>query len=286
MNYKMILVTILVLAAVAAWAVSTHRKQNFKTVSVAEFAEIIKDTAAVLLLDVRSADEYSQGHIAGALQIDYHSAHFMDCATTKLSKERPVAIYCRSGRRSTAAAEKLAKEGYTLINLEGGILAWQSNGLAVESNQTQSSNLKTEIEKRVKDIYDEIFSWYLAHMDDLSNKNFNRPEVFSKNYWQIFSAVQRKDTESDELGFFDYDHWIQAQDWDTDLAMHIDSVEVKDNCHALVNSHITNCGNQSPLLIAMVLENGTWLIDDFITPDHANRSEKSEMKLYLKQDKQ
>lgn len=126
MNYKMILAIVLVLAAVAAWAFNANRKQNFKSVSVAEFAEIIKDTATVQLLDVRTAEEYKEGHIAGALQSDFYSALFMDLVTSKLSKERPVAIYCRSGRRSASAAEKLAKEGYTLINLDGGILAWQS----------------------------------------------------------------------------------------------------------------------------------------------------------------
>lgn len=125
MNYKMILAIILVLAAVAAWAFNASRKQNFKSVSVAEFAEIIKDTANVQLLDVRTSSEYTEGHIAGALQFDFYSALFMELATGKLSKEKPVAIYCRSGRRSALAAEKLTKEGYTLINLDGGILAWE-----------------------------------------------------------------------------------------------------------------------------------------------------------------
>jgi len=126
MNYRIILAIALVLAAVAAWAFNANRKQNFKSVSVAEFAEIIKDTTTVQLLDVRTAEEYTQGHIAGAMQIDFYSALFMDLATMKLSKEKPVAIYCRSGRRSASAAEKLAKQGYEVINLDGGILAWQS----------------------------------------------------------------------------------------------------------------------------------------------------------------
>ena len=128
----MILAIVLVLAALAAWAFNANRKQNFKSVSVAEFTEIIKDTANVQLLDVRTNEEYKEGHIAGAMQIDFYSALFMDLATMKLSKDKPVAIYCRSGRRSASAAEKLAKEGFEVINLDGGILAWQTAKMPIE----------------------------------------------------------------------------------------------------------------------------------------------------------
>ena len=127
MNYKIILVIVLVLAVVAAWLINANRKQNFKSVSVAEFADIIKDTANVQLLDVRTSDEYNEGHIDGTLQIDFYSALFMDLATMKLSKEKPVAIYCRSGRRSASAATKLAEQGYDVINLDGGIMAWKQS---------------------------------------------------------------------------------------------------------------------------------------------------------------
>ena len=132
MNYKIIVAIVLVLVVVAAWAFNANREQNFKTVSVTEFAELIKDTANVQLLDVRTNEEYNEGHIQGALQIDFKSADFMDWATMKLSKGKPVAIYCRGGRRSASAAEKLAKEGYELINLDGGIMAWESEGMPIE----------------------------------------------------------------------------------------------------------------------------------------------------------
>lgn len=127
MNYKIILVIVIVLAVVAAWVINANRKQNFKSVSVADFAELIKDTANVQLLDVRTSDEYNEGHIDGALLIDFYSALFMDLATMKLSKEKPVAIYCRSGRRSASAANKLAEQGYDVINLDGGIMAWKQS---------------------------------------------------------------------------------------------------------------------------------------------------------------
>ena len=125
MNYKIILAIVLVLAVVVAWAINANRKQNFKSVSVAKFAEIISDTTAVQLVDVRTKGEYDEGHISGALLIDTESYNFQDKATAQLSKEKPVAVYCRSGRRSASAASKLVKLGYEVINLDGGILAWE-----------------------------------------------------------------------------------------------------------------------------------------------------------------
>jgi rhodanese-related sulfurtransferase len=70
-------------------------------------------------------EEYEEGHIADALLVDFYSYNFEEQATAKLSKEKAVAVYCRSGRRSASAAQKLVKLGYEVIHLDGGILAWQ-----------------------------------------------------------------------------------------------------------------------------------------------------------------
>jgi len=125
MNTKIILAVVLAIVVVAVWAVNAHRNKGFKSVSTAEFAQIISDTTAVQLVDVRTKSEYDEGHIEGALQIDFYSDLFTHNASAKLSKEKPVAVYCRSGRRSASAASKLVKLGYEVINLDGGILAWE-----------------------------------------------------------------------------------------------------------------------------------------------------------------
>ena len=125
MNTKIILAVVLAIVVVAVWAVNTHRNKGFKSVSTAEFAQIISDTTAVQLVDVRTKGEYDEGHISGALLIDTDSYNFQDKATAQLSKEKPVAVYCRSGRRSASAASQLVKLGYEVINLDGGILAWE-----------------------------------------------------------------------------------------------------------------------------------------------------------------
>ena len=125
MNTKIVLAALLAIIIVAAWAVNAHRNKGFKTVSSEEFAGIIGDTATVQLVDVRTKQEYEEGHIANALLVDVYSYKFEEQAAAKLSKEKAVAVYCRSGRRSASAAQKLAKLGYEVINLDGGILAWQ-----------------------------------------------------------------------------------------------------------------------------------------------------------------
>ena len=79
----------------------------------------------VVILDVRKADEFAEGHIKGAVLIDQFQSDFVEQAKAKLPIDKTIAIYCRSGRRSANAAGKLADVGYKCVNLKGGILAWK-----------------------------------------------------------------------------------------------------------------------------------------------------------------
>jgi len=125
------LLTLLFLAlAVVAWAIMRNRDAGFTTVSTAEFSELIKDST-MQLLDVRTPNEYAEGHLAGALLVDVHDSNFLPQVQEKLSSERPVAVYCRSGRRSAQAARSMVKAGYQVFNLRGGIMAWQGDGRPV-----------------------------------------------------------------------------------------------------------------------------------------------------------
>lgn len=96
---------------------------SIKTVSADEFAQIIKSDS-VILVDVRTADEYNAGHIDGARNIDVLKDDFNNIATTSLPKNKEIAVYCRSGKRSMKAANILAKDGFKVINLKGGWLEW------------------------------------------------------------------------------------------------------------------------------------------------------------------
>ena len=95
----------------------------YEDVNVNRFEQIIKSDS-VQLVDVRKLDEFAEGHIAGAIHIDVLTTSFLSNALAKLDKKRPCAVYCRSGKRSAMAAALLAKEGYTVTNLSGGIIAW------------------------------------------------------------------------------------------------------------------------------------------------------------------
>lgn len=104
--------------------------EQVQTVSPAEFKAGL-EKGEVQLVDVRSADEFSEGHIAGAVNIDVMEPDFQAEATETLQKDKEVYVYCRSGRRSLLAGEMLAKDGYTVIDLEGGILGWEKTGYPV-----------------------------------------------------------------------------------------------------------------------------------------------------------
>ena len=114
----------------AALGLNTACSKNFDNYDVAEFAELIADSN-VVILDVRKADEFAEGHIKGAILIDQFQSDFVEQAQTKLPKDKTIAVYCRSGRRSANAAGKLADVGYKCVNLKGGILAWKEANMPV-----------------------------------------------------------------------------------------------------------------------------------------------------------
>lgn len=99
------------------------QSDSVKTVSAEEFAQIIK-ADSVVLVDVRTAGEYNAGHIEGARNIDVLKDDFEKAALSVLSRDKAIAVYCRSGKRSMKAAKILAEDGYKIVNLRGGWLEW------------------------------------------------------------------------------------------------------------------------------------------------------------------
>ena len=99
-------------------------QQHFEDTDVNGFAELVADTN-VVVLDVRTASEFAEGHIEKAINIDQGKEDFVETVKAQLPTEKTIAIYCRSGRRSANAAGKLADAGYKCVNLKGGIIAWK-----------------------------------------------------------------------------------------------------------------------------------------------------------------
>jgi rhodanese-related sulfurtransferase len=99
-------------------------QQNYENIDVNGFAELVADTN-VVVLDVRTVNEFAEGHLMRAINIDCREDDFVEKAKAALPLDKKIAIYCRSGRRSAAAAGILGVHGYTTVNLTGGIIAWK-----------------------------------------------------------------------------------------------------------------------------------------------------------------
>ena len=129
----LLLLAIVVIIAVSCATTMTKRNLPAKTVAswsdvgVDEFQTLIADPT-VQLLDVRTQEEFDEGHISGATLIDVNDSTFVEKAMDVLDIQRPVAVYCRSGRRSARAASQLASKGLMVTNLNGGVIAWQDQG--------------------------------------------------------------------------------------------------------------------------------------------------------------
>ena len=84
----------------------------------------------LLVLDVRTPQEYAEGHVPGAVNVPYDQ---LASRLAEIPKDKDVVLYCKSGRRAGIAADVLAANGYTrLSHLEGDMPAWVAKGHAVE----------------------------------------------------------------------------------------------------------------------------------------------------------
>ena len=112
------------------WA-CTGKEEPYKNLTCAQFSELINNPE-VQLVDVRTMEEYTEGHIAGSLIIDVKDENFASLVDEQLAKDKKVAVYCRSGRRSRTAADILVKKGFKVYNLDKGILNWMEEGREIE----------------------------------------------------------------------------------------------------------------------------------------------------------
>ena len=101
-------------------------------VDAAQFQRLMVELDGALLLDVRTPEEWAEGHLAGAAHKDYWGDDDFDAAINSIPRDRPVLVYCAGGGRSGLAAEELNKAGHLEVyNLEDGITGWQDAGLQV-----------------------------------------------------------------------------------------------------------------------------------------------------------
>ena len=118
----------MLLAAVTASAADAIEVAQ---VTPAQLTELrARPDAPVLVLDVRTPEEFAAGHVPGAVNIPYDQ---VDTRLSEIPKTDEVVLYCRSGRRAGLAAETLSAAGYTkLAHLTGDMQGWMAAGLPVD----------------------------------------------------------------------------------------------------------------------------------------------------------
>ena len=102
--------------------------KGYKDLSADAFETMLSEDGTAQLVDVRTPEEYAAGHIPGAINIDWFADDFIDKAKASLTTDRPVMVYCRSGKRSAKAAWKLDGNEFRTYNLLGGYLGWTEAG--------------------------------------------------------------------------------------------------------------------------------------------------------------
>ena len=121
-----------VLAACTAPDDDSKRAAGPKSITAEELAEKIQFSQAPLILDVRSEEEYAEGHIPGALNIPH--AELPDrLSEIDAAKTDEIVVHCRSGYRAGIAGKVLVEAGYSDVrDLDGHMNAWESGGYPIE----------------------------------------------------------------------------------------------------------------------------------------------------------
>lgn len=110
---------------------SVAQAQAIRRVNVEEFAKQIGATN-VVILDVRTADEFKSGHIKGAVSQDFLDAQFQT-SLAKLDKSKTYCVYCAGGGRSAQACRVMSRQGFTnLVDLSAGFSGWKKAGQPIE----------------------------------------------------------------------------------------------------------------------------------------------------------
>lgn len=117
----------LLLAVMMLTACGQDKENNqgavYVNITAEEAKQIMDSEEDYIILDVRTQDEYDQGHIPGAIVIS-HEEIAEKAEDVLTDKDQLILVYCRSGRRSKIAAEALVELGYTNIKEFGGIIDW------------------------------------------------------------------------------------------------------------------------------------------------------------------
>ncbi len=118
----LILILTIILAGCAG-NTGENMKNTYEQISAKEAKEIIDNQSGYIILDVRTREEYDQGHIPNAILLPNETIGTEEINMLP-DKDQMILVYCRSGNRSKQAASKLVNLGYTNVYEFGGIIDW------------------------------------------------------------------------------------------------------------------------------------------------------------------
>jgi rhodanese-related sulfurtransferase len=117
-----------------AAAAGARAQGGFKEIKAADF-EKRRTKRNIVVLDVRSPNEFAKGHVPGAVNIDINSPGFAQ-KVAQFDKKKPILVNCHAGSRGAVASAQLAALGFkTVCNLEGGLSAWEKAGHEAEATK-------------------------------------------------------------------------------------------------------------------------------------------------------
>lgn len=107
--------------------------QTIELVTPAKAAEVISEApAGLVVLDIRTAEEFNEARLADAIMVDFYAADFAD-QLDQLDKNVPYVMYCRTGNRSSEAIKTMKDLGFTEVyEIDGGIVNWYEQGYPIE----------------------------------------------------------------------------------------------------------------------------------------------------------
>ena len=179
---------------VLLYSFASCNNDNNNLVSAIKFSEIISNDKSVIIIDVRTPDEFNKGHLKNSLNVNWFDENF-DENLNIFSKDLPVMVYCLSGGRSSKANERIKSLGFkNVYELDGGILEWRKNKLpeATLNNNFKNSltvedfNNFIETDKIV--LVDYYANWCAPckimepYLDEISNEYSNSLELVRINY--------------------------------------------------------------------------------------------------------
>lgn len=150
-NYFILAILTVTLFACGSNAAQSQYKAS--TLTTAEYHKLLQEKKDIQLIDVRTPGEFSEDHLANAINIDFNAADF-EQKIQQLDKNKATFIYCLSGGRSSGALDVMTKLKFKEVyNMKGGIMQWKGDDYPIQNNMNESSwkgITKEEYEKQIQ----------------------------------------------------------------------------------------------------------------------------------------